>query len=189
MKKNLVLNLILCALFAALSAALSQVSVPLGLVPVVMTHVAIFAGAGLLGWKWGTMSQVVYIAMGAVGLPVFAQSSGGPGVLMGPTGGFIVGYALAALGVGLLLDRFGRRWALAPAMLLGVLLVYLPGIPWLMHTTGSGFVESATLYMLPFLPGDLLKAAASAVLIARLYPVAQRYLRYGQSPVALPKST
>ncbi|MDR2524822.1 MAG: biotin transporter BioY [Oscillospiraceae bacterium] len=169
-------SLVVCALFAALSAALSQVSVPLGLVPVVMTHIAIFSGAGLLGWRLGALSQIVFIALGAVGLPVFAGFKGGIGHLFGATGGFIWGYFLSAVFIGLLADRFGRRWAMLPAMALGVLIIYLPGIPWFMHVTGFSLTKAIGACMLPYLPGDFIKAAASVVLVWRLAPVTQRLL-------------
>ncbi len=175
MKKSSVLPFVLCALFAALSAALAQVAVPLGLVPIVLTQIAVLTGAGLLGWKWGTLSQCVYIALGAAGLPVFARFSGGLGALAGPTGGFLVGYVLSALGVGLLLGATRhRRCALLPVMLLGALLVYLPGLPWLMHVTGLGFTKALATYMLPYLPGDVLKAVISAALVDRLGPAVKK---------------
>ena len=168
------------ALFSALSAVLSQIAIPISLVPVVLTQIAVLTGAGLLGWRRGILSQVVYVALGAAGLPVFAGFRSGIGVLLGPTGGFIAGYMLSALVVGLLVERSSNsapcnRWALFLIMLLGALVVYVPGIPWLMHVTGIGLREAVTAYVLPFLLGDGVKAAVSAVLVGRL----RRHLRWG----------
>ena len=173
--RNSLIHPVLCALFAALSAALSQVSLPLGLVPVVLTQVSVFLAAGLLGWKWGSLSQLLYAAMGAAGLPVFAGFKGGLGALLGPTGGFIWGYILSALAVGLLLDRLGRSYKiLLPALLLGIVMVYLPGVPWLMHTAHLNLRFALVTYVLPYLPGDIAKAALCAAMIPRLHRAVQK---------------
>ena len=166
-----VLSIILTALFAALSAALSQLAIPVNAVPVVFTQVSIFLAAGLLGWKWGTLSQLLFAVMGAIGLPVFAGMRGGWAYVIGPTGGFILGYILAALVVGLLLQRFGRSFKVVlPVLLLGTLLIYLPGLPWLAHVTRMETLRDAFLFgMLPYLPGDLLKVALCSALIPKLY--------------------
>lgn len=144
-------------------------------VPLVLTQVSVFLAAGLLGWKWGTLSQIVYVAMGAAGLPVFAGFKGGLSALLGPTGGFIWGYLLSVFLLGLIMDRFGRSYrVLIPALLLAVLVTYLPGIPWLMHVTQMSLQQAVLTCMLPFLPGDLLKAALCAVLVPRLYRMAEK---------------
>ncbi|MDR2687169.1 MAG: biotin transporter BioY, partial [Oscillospiraceae bacterium] len=156
--------------FAALSAALSQVSIRVGLVPVVLTQVSVFLAAGLLGWNWGALSQALFAAAGVAGLPVFAGFRGGLGALLGPTGGFVWGYILSALAAGLLLDRLGRSWrGLLPALLLGIAAVYLPGVPWLMHTAHLGLRFTLVTYVLPYLPGDIAKAALCAAVIPRLH--------------------
>ena len=130
-KSKQVFYIILTALFAALSAALSQLAIPVNAVPVVFTQVSIFLAAGLLGWKWGTLSQLLFAVMGTIGLPVFAGMRGGWAYAVGPTGGFILGYILAAFVVGLLLHRFGRSFKVVlPVLLLGTLIIYLPGLPW-----------------------------------------------------------
>ena len=166
-----VLSIILTALFAALSAALSQLAIPVNAVPIVFTQVSIFLAAGLLGWKWGTLSQLLFAVMGAIGLPVFAGMRGGWAYVIGPTGGFILGYLLAALVVGLLLQRFGRSFkAVLPVLLLGTLLIYLPGLPWLAHVMHMENLRDAFLFgMLPYLPGDLLKVLLCSALIPKLY--------------------
>ncbi|MDR0531840.1 MAG: biotin transporter BioY [Oscillospiraceae bacterium] len=175
-KRPLVLSLALTALFAALSAALSQLSIPLGAVPIVLTQVSIFLAAGLLGWKWGTLSQLLFVAMGALGLPVFAGFKGGPGALFGPTGGFLIGYLLAALAAGLLMDKFGRSFkTVLPICVLAALLIYVPGLPWLAHAAHLvGLKKILAAGMLPYLPGDALKIALCALLIPRLYPLIKR---------------
>ena len=161
-------QLVLCAFFAALSAVLSQIQIPIGPVPIALTHISIFMSAGLLGAKYGTISQLVYVLMGAVGIPVFSGFAGGMGVAAGPTGGFIAGYIGCALVTGLIIDRFGRSLkSLIPAMYAGWVVTYALGVPWFMHVTNMP-LAATLLYMAPFLPGDLLKTVLSAVLVKRL---------------------
>ncbi len=103
--------LALCGLFAALTAICSWISIPLGFtpVPVNLGTLAVFLTAGLLGPKYGTISIAVYALAGAVGVPVFAGFRGGLGVLAGPTGGYIIGYIVAAFIIGVLISAFNKR--------------------------------------------------------------------------------
>jgi len=172
MVKSRTLPLTLCALFAALSAILSQIAIPIGPVPVTMTHTSVFMAAGLLGAKYGSLSQLVFVLMGAAGLPVFSGFRGGFGIITGPTGGFIIGYIGCALVTGLLIGRFGMSLkALIPAMYAGWLVTYVCGVTWFMYSTNTGFLPALTVCVYPFLPGDVLKTAISAVLIGRLHPI------------------
>ena len=95
-------SLILCALFAALTAVLSQIAIPIQPVPVNLATFSVFVAGGVLGAKRGAISQAAYVLLGVIGLPVFASFSGGMGILLGPTGGYIVGYVAAAWLVGAL---------------------------------------------------------------------------------------
>ena len=162
---------VLCAFFAALSAVLSQIAVPIGPVPIALTHISIFTAAGLLGAKYGALSQVVFVLMGAVGIPVFTGFSGGLGWIAGPTGGFIAGYVGCAFTTGLIIDRTGSSVKmLIPAMYAGWIVTYALGIPWFMYVTNMN-LTAALIYMSAFLPGDLVKTILSAILIKRLRPV------------------
>ena len=161
-------RLILCAFFAALSAALSQIVIPIGPVPIVLTHISIFMSVGLLGVKYGVLSQVVFVFTGAVGIPVFHGFSGGMGVIFGPTGGFIAGYVACAFVTGILISKFGTGVKIMiPAMCAGWVATYSLGIPWFMYVTNMN-LQTTLLYMAVFLPGDLLKTICSIVLITRL---------------------
>jgi len=171
-------NMALCALFVALSAVLSQISIPIGTVPVNFTHISIFLSVGLLGTRYGTLSQIVYVILGAIGMPVFSGFTGGLGWVMGATGGFIIGYVVCAFVTGIIIDRFGSSIrVLFLAMYAGWSITYLIGIPWFMIVTGTTSVVAAlTACLLPFLLGDLVKTILSAVLINRLRPVLRKQL-------------
>jgi len=167
---------VLAAAFAALIIVGAIFSFPAPWNPVVpFTLATLFVIlAGLILGPWLGLAAVgLYWFMGAVGLPVFAGGSGGIQVFAGPTGGFLVGYGLAALVAGLAarMGR-GRLATLIIGAVLGTLVIYLPGLPW-MHRQLTGaypdWTWTTTLGKgaLPFLIGDGVKAAA-AVLVARV---------------------
>jgi len=168
----------LCAFFAALSAAFSQFSIPIGPVPIALTHLSVFTAAGLLGAKRGFVSQLIYVLVGLVGAPVFAGASGGPAIVFGPTGGFILSYPVCALVAGLLAEKLGRGTralrALPFAMAAGLFVTYAMGLAWFMFVTKNGLLASLGYCTLPFLPGDAAKIALSTALSNRLYPVLRR---------------
>jgi len=175
LKKNKTLVLCLCALFAALCGALSQLAIPLGQVPITLTHVAIFLAAGLLGRRYATLSVAAFVAMGAIGLPVFAGFSGGMGIIAGPTGGFIFGYIACAWISGLLMARTTAAWHMVLAMVCGMAVTYLPGVLWFVHVMeGYTFTGGLAVCVVPYLPGDAAKMLLCALLIPRLRPVVQR---------------
>ncbi|MDR3086276.1 MAG: biotin transporter BioY [Christensenellaceae bacterium] len=175
MRKIKVRDLALCALFAALSAIFSQISIPIGPVPINLTHLSIFVAAGLLGAKLGTLSQLVFVLLGIVGLPVFSSFSGGISVLLGPTGGFIAGYIACAYAAGFTIERFGHKlFPALLAMVLGLAATYALGLGWFIYSTGSSLAAALPLCVLPFLPGDAAKIILSAILVGRLRPVLRR---------------
>ena len=172
----------LCAMFTAISIVLSQIAIPIGLVPINFVHTAIFTSVGLMGVKYGTMSQVVFVLMGAVGLPVFSGFSGG---LWRPGGGFIVGYILCALVAGYIMDRYDKKngtgrtvKVMLPAMYAGWVATYVIGVPWFMFMTGASFAAALPIVLIPFLPGDALKTVLSIMLVKRLSRHAIRYRKF-----------
>ncbi len=159
------------SLFVAVAA---QVQVPLKPVPVTGQTFAVLVVGMVFGMRLGAATLMLYLAEGAVGLPVFAGLSGGPAVLAGPTGGYIVGFVLAAGLVGYLAERGWDRnvWLTALAMLLGNIAIYLPGLLWL--GTVVGWDKPVLEWGLtPFLIGDALKLALAAALL----PAAWKLLR------------
>ena len=101
LKNKKLYKLVLSAMFVAVIAICSWISIPTT-VPFTLQTLGIFIAAGLLGWKYGTLSVAVYILLGLVGVPVFANFSSGVGAIMGPTGGYIIGFLFTALAVGLI---------------------------------------------------------------------------------------
>ena len=170
------------AVFAALIVALGALYVPLPFTPVPITGqtLGILLAANLLGPRRGVAAVAVVLLLAAAGMPVLAGGRSGVGTLLGPSGGYFVGWLLTAAAVGAATARLdGGRRGLAVRLLvnatLGVFLVYLPGVPWLAFVTDRSLYEAVAGGMLPFLPGDLFKAAVAAV-------TAQRVLTwYGRS--------
>ncbi|GLV46955.1 biotin biosynthesis protein BioY [Thermus sp. LT1-2-5] len=174
------LSLILAgSLFVALTA---QVAIPLPFTPVPLTlqTLGILLVGAALGSRLGFLALLAYLLEGAMGLPVFAGGTGGVAKILGPTGGFLLAFPLAAGLVGFLVERFGLDRSFLGtllAMLLGNALLYLVGLPWLGawlmgvdKFTGVGGLLAMGLF--PFIPGDLVKA----VLAALLLPTAWRFL-------------
>lgn len=159
-------RMVQCALLAALTAVCSQIQVPLpGGVPVNLALFSVYMAGTLLGPVWGTASQLVFVLLAAVGVPVLAGFSGGPAVLFGKTGGYIIGYLLAALIVGWFSQNWGRKpLQLAAAMVLGCAGCYFLGTCWFMVVTGADLVSSLTWCVIPFLPGDAVKIVLASML-------------------------
>jgi len=163
-------RMVLCALFTALTAVCSQIALatPWG-VPVNLALFAVYLSGAMLGPVWGTASQVVFLALAAVGVPVMAGFQGGPNAVFGKTGGYALGYLLAAAIVGWLGEHWPRGlWPLCAAMVLGCAACYALGTIWFMVLTGLDLVQSLTLCVLPYLPGDAVKIALAAVLVGQL---------------------
>lgn len=138
------------ALCAQVSIKLPFTPVPISLAP----HVAIFLGA-FLGRKLGTMAVIAYLIQGAIGLPVFSGGSFGFAHLLGPTGGYLLGYAAAAFATGYFVEKSKHQLHTSLALIGGNLVIYAIGVPYLSNFIGLKM--SLTLGCLPFLIGDALK--------------------------------
>jgi len=160
---SLARNLVLAVLGSLFVAAAAQISVPMIPVPMTLQTLAVLAVGGAYGARLGAATLALYAIEGAVGLPVFANFSGGFHVIAGPTGGYIVGFILAAALVGYLVEKgWGRNVVkLCGAMLLGAAILYVPGLLWLAQFTGMSQVLQAGL--IPFIPGDIVKAVLAAL--------------------------
>jgi biotin transport system substrate-specific component len=165
-------KMVYAALMAALTAAGAYIALPIGPVPVVLQNLFVLLAGLLLGGVWGVISVGVYLLAGAVGLPVFAGGTGGIAKFVGPTGGYLMGFAAAAYLVGILSEAGGGRVLIdVLAMVAGTLVIYLFGVTWLKVVTGMSFAKSISLGMLPFLIGDALKIAAALPIAKALRPM------------------
>lgn len=163
-------HLVMCALFAALTAVCSQIQIPLPMVPINLALFAVHLCGALLGPVYGLISMVVYMLLGAIGVPVFAGFMGGIATLMGKTGGYVLGYCLCALIVGLWSKHVGRSFLpLCVGMVIGLVACYVFGTIWFMVVTGLDLGASLGYCVLPFLPGDAVKIILAALLSQRLY--------------------
>jgi len=154
-----------------LTAVAAQVSVPLPFTPVPFTFqpMVVLVGAAALGARLGAASQVLYLALGLAGLPVFAASpvlAQGAARLLGPTGGYLMAYPLAAFIAGALAERgFDRRYVTALlAMICGLAVVFLGGVSWLALVVqpARGFSGAVTTGLIPFIVPDVLKLLVAA---------------------------
>ena len=166
-------NMVYVALFAVLMAVCAWISVPAA-VPFTMQTFAVFLAVGVLGGRRGTLAVVVYILMGAVGMPVFSHFTGGLGVLFQATGGYILGFLFTALiqwGMEALLGR--KPWVRITSMILGLIACYAFGTIWFVilynRNTGAIGLGAALLWcVVPYIIPDLVKMALALTLTRRL---------------------
>ncbi|MBN2109964.1 MAG: biotin transporter BioY [Methanosarcinaceae archaeon] len=161
----------LASLFAALVSvgAYARIPVPFSPVPITLQVFFIFLAAAMLGARWGTLSVIVYLLLGIIGLPVFSGGSSGLGILLGPTGGYLVGFVMAAFLIGILSGKKGTSSVLLNAMfmLAGLCIIYVAGISFLAYAAGITFENAIRLGVLPFLPADLLKVVLASVIASK----------------------
>lgn len=176
--RNKTYDLVITAMFAVLIALCSWISVP-SAVPFTLQTFGVFAAVGILGGKRGTAAVLIYILMGAVGIPVFAGFSGGIGILAGSTGGYVVGFLGLALVMWGAERMFGRKfWVLLVSMVLGLIVCYAFGTAWYMavYLKETGAVSLGAVLMgcvVPFIIPDLIKIALALALSRRFYRYVQ----------------
>ena len=190
MKQNTkTLDLLYMALLVSVMAVCSWISVP-SVVPFTLQTFAVFCALCLLGGKRGTIAIVVYIALGAVGLPVFSGFSGGMGAILGTTGGYIVGFLFTGLVYWLITSLLGHKlWAEAAALCAGLIVCYAFGTGWYLMVYASqtgplGVGTALSWCVVPFILPDLAKMALALVLSRRLRPVLNRQRASGSAPLS-----
>ncbi len=183
--KYSVRELSVCGMMAALICVLAPVSLPLvSEVPISLATLAVMLCGVLLGRNLGSLAVLIYIILGAIGLPVFAGWSSGLGIILGVTGGYIIGYLPLAWISGYFSEKFGKNCrgfakyaVLTGGMILGNAVLYLIGTIWFIKATGMGLAAAMSVCVIPFIPGDLIKTAVVAVLAERLESVSDAVLR------------
>lgn len=161
---------------AAITAAVSQLRIPMWPVPITgSTFGVLFVGAAL-GWKLGSASQLLYLAAGLAGAPVFTGGGSGFATFAAATGGYLLAYPVAAALVGHLAERrHDRRFATtAIAFVAGSLVIYLGGVSGLVGWNGMELGEALRVGVVPFLVGDAIKAAAAGLLLPGAWKVIDR---------------
>lgn len=159
---------------AAVMALCAQLQVPLEPVPLTLQTLAVMVLSGALGARLGALSQALYLAMGACGLPVFASFKAGPAVLMGPTGGYLLAFIPAALLIGFLAERGWDKSLVKSVlmMVLGSLVIWTMGSLQLSLFVG-GLDKAFLAGVLPFLPGDAIKIALASGVLPGLWAAAR----------------
>ncbi len=167
------LDMAYIGLFAVIIAICSWISIPT-VVPFTLQTFAVFLAVAVLGGKRGTLSVIVYVLLGAVGLPVFSGFKGGIGVLLNTTGGYIIGFIFSALLMWAFEKAFGRKaWALILSMILALALCYAFGTIWFMiiYANNVGAVGLSAVLgwcVIPFIIPDLIKIALAFILSRRI---------------------
>lgn len=153
-----------CALMAALMCVLGPMSVSIGPIPVSLTNLVIYLTVWLLGAKTATVSVAVYLLLGAVGLPVFSNFSGGLGKLLGPTGGYLIGFLAVAYIGGLVVTKTrGNVFATFAALVVGTAVLYTFGTVWFLVLTKAELGYALSVCVTPFIGLDLAKMALATV--------------------------
>lgn len=171
------------ALFAALTALTGFIAIPVAgsPVPIVLENMFTVLSGLLLGPVLGTLSTVLLVLAGAVGLPVFSGGGGGMAKLMGPTGGFIFGYILASLVAGLIASspKTGKKDSLVRiiiAALLGFVVMYIPGILHFMNSLDKTLEQTMAMCVIPYIPGDIIKAVLCVIITPKLRKTSATYV-------------
>lgn len=167
-------RLTLCAAMAAVMCVLAPISIPIGPISITGGTLAIYLAACLLGGKWGAAATLVYLLVGMVGMPVFSNYMGGAARLLGPTGGYLVGYlpmvliAGAAVELSMKKIQSGDKKSVVVAlavqflgMVLATAVLYAFGTAWYCFQAGVGLRKALAACVLPFIPFDLMKTAVA----------------------------
>lgn len=165
------------ALMTAIICVISPVSIaiPVSPVPISLATLAIYLTVMILGWKDGTISVLLYVLIGLAGAPVFTGFNGGAGKILGPTGGYIIGYVLLAFIEGVFVDwaRKLRPYEEAGAtaffgMLLGTVVLYVFGSLWLAKQSNMSLAAAFTVGVFPFIIGDVIKMVVALFVGTRI---------------------
>jgi len=163
-------GLVYASLFGALTAAGALINIPLPPVPITAQTFFLNVSAVLLGGPLGAASQFIYVMLGIVGIPVFAGGKAGLGVLFGPTGGYLLGFIIAAFVIGSvskIKKDAGILWNFF-SMIIGMMIIYSVGGIQLSLVAKMNFSKVLKAGVLPFIPGDIIKILIAAIVCSRL---------------------
>lgn len=166
-------DMVLVAIFAAIITVCSYIQIPFGPIPFTMQNFAVFLAAGMLGLKRGTLTVITYILLGIIGLPVF-RGLGGVGALMGPTGGFIIGFIFVAIIVGIAADKckknqdINRFIYLFVSMFIANMVCMAMGCIWYMYISKVSLGAAIAYCVLPFIVTDIVKMILATIVNLRI---------------------
>jgi biotin transport system substrate-specific component len=164
-KKSNIYQMANIGLMAAVICILGPLSIPIGVVPISFTNLAIYIVLYAIGMKKGSVSYIIYMLIGFVGIPVFSNFSGGPSKLLGPTGGYIIGFLFMALIAGFFIDKYFAKWYLCiVGMALGTAVCYVFGTLWLSYQAHLTASRAFAVGVIPFIPGDLGKILIASII-------------------------
>lgn len=173
--KNSIFDASVIALFAALTAVCAWITIP-SVIPFTLQTFGIFLSLGLLGGRRGTVSILVYILLGLVGLPVFSGFKGGIAAILGPTGGYIIGFVCFALIYWLITKLTNDKiYMQAVSFIIGLAVCYAFGTVWFVEVYSAkvepvGYAAALSMCVLPFIIPDLIKITLALLLIRLLKP-------------------
>lgn len=174
----------LVSMFTALTAIGAGISIPLGEVPITMQSLFVILSGLLLGPKLGALSQLIYIILGLIGIPIFANFTGGLQAIMKPSFGFLIGFIFAAYAVGSIAHLQNeisniRIWI---ASIFGTIIIYLFGLPYMYFLLNTVMLKSMSfktiieIGCIIFLPGDVLKLIVASLLAIRILPILKSHI-------------
>lgn len=160
MNKRSTKTLVLIGVLAAVTCVLGPLTIPLPFspVPISLTNLAVYFSIYVLGMKKGTISYLIYLLIGLAGVPVFSAFTSGPGKLLGPTGGYLIGFIFMAVICGIFIEKWpANRCICFAGMVLGTAVCYLFGTVWLAYQAEMDFYPALAAGVIPFIPGDMAK--------------------------------
>lgn len=177
--KSKTLDMVYIAMFAMLIAVCSWISIP-ATVPFTLQTFGVFTAVGTLGGKRGSLSVLIYLLLGIIGIPVFSGFRGGLGVILGNTGGYIIGFLFSALFMWGMEKLLGKKtWLLAFSMVVGLLLCYAFGTAWFLLVYAKnvgeiGLLTALSWCVFPFIIPDIVKIALAILVCGRLAKIMKR---------------
>ncbi len=168
---------VIIGILAAVICVFAPFSLPAGAIPISLSTFAIYLVSCTTPKRYSVPAVAVYILIGAVGLPVFSSFTGGLQCITGYTGGYIIGYIPCAFIIGLITDKYPNNKIVYPISLIsGTLVCYLFGTLWYLQKAEISFIEAASVCVLPFLVGDIIKIAAASVIGITLKQQLKKYI-------------
>ena len=153
------------AVMTAVTCVLAPLSIPIGPVPISLTNLVIYFSLFILGTEKGTISYLIYLLIGLVGIPVFSGFTSGPGKLFGPTGGYLIGYLFLVFFTGLFVEKFPNKIPMYfVGGIIGIIVCYAFGTVWFVLQYKVGFLEALTMCVFPYIPMDLVKLVAAVII-------------------------